>query len=149
MSDTGARWYSDVRRSDGLTIDVGDDGVFVIMPADARAPPLRTCPCCDRPLLTPRAAMLVADQVYPLEEAAHMSGATRITVYSSSFSVPGTIVDYAAIGTVKISYHAPGGFRADWFHVLGGGRRSGQRMGDHDDPPVRYSESPALPDEAA
>jgi hypothetical protein len=73
----------------------------------------------------------------------------RITVYNQRFSVPGTLVE-TAIGTVKISYHAPGGSRSDWFHVLGDGPRAGRRMGDPSDTATRYSMSPAeLPDEAA
>jgi hypothetical protein len=70
----------------------------------------------------------------------------RITVYSPHFSVPGAIVETGR-WTVRISYNPPGGNRADWFHTEG--PRAGKRMGDHDDPPVRYSVSPAMRDEAA
>jgi hypothetical protein len=73
----------------------------------------------------------------------------RITVYSPRFSVPGAIIG-RGLGTVRISYHAPGEQhpRADWFHTNDGGPRAGRRMGDHDDQPVRYSVSPAMPDAA-
>lgn len=73
----------------------------------------------------------------------------RITVYSSRFSVPGSIVE-TGLGWVRITYHPPGEprARADWFHVRDKGPRAGIRMGDHDDPPVRYSVVPAMPDAA-
>jgi hypothetical protein len=61
----------------------------------------------------------------------------RITVYGPRFSVPGSIVE-RGLWTVQISYHAPGGSRSDWFHVLDGGPRAGRRMGDPSDDPVRY-----------
>ena len=72
----------------------------------------------------------------------------RITVYSPRFSVPGAIAE-TGVGTILIAYQPPGErcSRADWFHSEG--PRAGRRMGDHDDPPVRYSVSPAMRDEAA
>ena len=64
----------------------------------------------------------------------------HVTVYSPRFSVPGAI-DEVGIGGVRITYHPPGESRPrrEWFYDLDGDRRPGERMGDHDQPPVRYS----------
>jgi hypothetical protein len=75
----------------------------------------------------------------------------RVTVYSPRFSVPGAIIE-TGLGTVRISYHAPGEQkpRKDWFYALNAhGKRAGVRMGDLSDDAVHYSVSPAMRDEAA
>lgn len=64
-----------------------------------------------------------------------------ITVYGPDFSVPGAAMERQH-DTILIAYVPPGEHRsrADWFHALeDGGKRAGCRMGDHDDPPLRYS----------
>jgi hypothetical protein len=61
------RWIEG-NRSDGLAIVKGIDGL-VIMPAGERLP-VDKCPCCDKPFGTIRAAMLVADIMFPIEETA-------------------------------------------------------------------------------
>lgn len=64
MSDQPQQRWTENRRSDGLAILPGIDGL-VIMPAGERLP-LDKCPCCDKPFLTTRAAQLVADMMYPM-----------------------------------------------------------------------------------
>jgi len=75
MSETD--WIADLRRDglvvanlrrDGLAIKADASGNWIVLPADDRAA-VSTCPCCAKPLATPRAARLVADAVYPMHSA--------------------------------------------------------------------------------
>lgn len=55
-------------RTDRLQVVATPDGrAWIILPHDDR-PAVDQCPCCNRPLLSARAAMLVANAVYPLPE---------------------------------------------------------------------------------
>jgi hypothetical protein len=64
------RWTNN-RRRDGLEIVVGLDG-WLIMPG-SEGLPIDKCPCCDKPFVHDdnglRAAKLVADWMYPIEES--------------------------------------------------------------------------------
>jgi hypothetical protein len=64
------RWNDANRRRDGLAVVEGI-GNYLIMPG-AEGLPIDKCPCCDKPFpLTVtglRAARLVADAMYPIEE---------------------------------------------------------------------------------
>ena len=64
MSETQQQRWTEGKRSDGLAIVPGIDGL-VIMPAGERLPVDR-CPCCDKPFITTRAAQLVADLMFPM-----------------------------------------------------------------------------------
>jgi hypothetical protein len=59
------RWIGN-KRSDGLAIVIGIEGM-VIMPAGERLP-VDKCPCCDKPFGSIKAARLVADIMFPIEE---------------------------------------------------------------------------------
>jgi len=59
------RW-KDARRGDGLVVRETLDQTWLILPADDR-PAISICPCCDKPFASQRAAMLVADEVYPMQ----------------------------------------------------------------------------------
>ena len=61
-------WYSETERSDGLTINKRTDDTWEIRHLGVL---VTACPCCDKPLVTARAARLVADACYtPPPEAA-------------------------------------------------------------------------------
>jgi hypothetical protein len=64
------RWSEAGKRGDGLSIVGGLDG-WVIMP-HAEGLPIDKCPCCDKPFARDdrglRAAKLVADALFPMEE---------------------------------------------------------------------------------
>jgi hypothetical protein len=59
-----AGWVSGTARRDGLSVRQSL-GSWVIYPAPGR-PPITLCPCCDRPMQTPRAARRVADIFLPV-----------------------------------------------------------------------------------
>ena len=63
---TKSHWLSPFARSDGLTIrrSSGDGETWVVCMPDK--PNIYHCPCCDKPLLTPRSAQMIADAVYPI-----------------------------------------------------------------------------------
>lgn len=64
--ETDERWQDDTRR-DGVAIRRGlVPDTFMVMPG-AKGLPVVACPCCGKLLMTKRAAMLVADQLYPME----------------------------------------------------------------------------------
>jgi hypothetical protein len=55
--------WQETKRRDGVKIVRGIDGWVIVATGGYT---LATCPCCDKPLLTERAARLVADLVLPL-----------------------------------------------------------------------------------
>lgn len=59
-------WMEGRFRRDGLALITSPStGCYIVLPADDR-PALELCPCCARPLVSERAAQLVADACYPL-----------------------------------------------------------------------------------
>jgi hypothetical protein len=56
-------------RCDGLTITEGPGLGWIILPGDDR-PATDTCPCCHLPIPGARNARVLADKLYPLQEAA-------------------------------------------------------------------------------
>ena len=54
-------WQSDTKRSDGLYVCKLADTHWAIR---FKGQTITECPCCDKPLLTARAARLVADVVF-------------------------------------------------------------------------------------
>jgi len=65
------RWDGTMRW-DRLFVAVSVEGTWVVFPHDGR-PAITTCPCCRKPFATKRAAMLVADAVYPAQKPADRS----------------------------------------------------------------------------
>jgi len=62
-------WNEDNWRRDGLTVvESADTGQWIILPGDDK-PAMAMCPHCGFPFASKRAAMLIADKVYPLEAA--------------------------------------------------------------------------------
>jgi hypothetical protein len=60
------RWQNGKRR-DGCALVWGIDG-WLIMPGDEGLP-VAQCPCCSKPFGTAKTAQLVADFLYPMQEA--------------------------------------------------------------------------------
>lgn len=52
-------------RSDGVRVAVALGGVWVVIPTYGR-PPVTVCSCCNQGLRNATAAMMIADEVYPL-----------------------------------------------------------------------------------
>lgn len=67
FGDQDAPGWTGLRRSDGARLRlIGANRWAVLAPAgDITA---TECPCCRKPLLTARAAQLVANAIYPIEE---------------------------------------------------------------------------------
>jgi hypothetical protein len=63
MSDE--RWTDDLHRADGIKIvrHPEDAGAWIVV---APGGSIDECPCCGKVMLSPRAARLVADIVYPM-----------------------------------------------------------------------------------
>jgi hypothetical protein len=56
------------RRPDGVTI-MGDETVgWAIFPVKPNLLPIAVCPCCGARLMSARAAKLVANEVFPIED---------------------------------------------------------------------------------
>jgi len=64
---TASPWLSPFLRSDGLSIRRRGEAWIIVPPAPRAT--MSTCPCCDRPFATPRAAQRIADEVYPMTQA--------------------------------------------------------------------------------
>ena len=60
------KWRTPLERGDGVTINKLGDERWVIRRGRQV---VDECPCCDRPMLTPRDARQVADAVFPLVDA--------------------------------------------------------------------------------
>lgn len=64
--NTTERWSADHVRDDGLRVYCIDNETWII--TTARGASVEICPCCGLPFETPRAARLVADQIFPMEK---------------------------------------------------------------------------------
>lgn len=62
------------QRIDGVLVTLGEAGWIIIPGRDKM--PISYCPCCDKTFVTARAAMLVADQMFPLPEHANANTET-------------------------------------------------------------------------
>ena len=61
--DAGDNWVK--RKTDGVLLQQLPSGDWIINPSAINRPVVTLCPCCDKPMRTPSAAMRVADHVYP------------------------------------------------------------------------------------
>ena len=68
MSELAPGWIFPLKRRDGLIIQQNKLGSYEVLPQDGRAA-IVACPCCDKLLSTVRSAQLIADAIYPLQEA--------------------------------------------------------------------------------
>jgi hypothetical protein len=67
MTTDQSKWKGKDRltRVDGLRIERAADG-YEIVPAEVVRARMRLCPCCSLPILTARAARVVADKEFPV-----------------------------------------------------------------------------------
>lgn len=68
FGDQDAPGWTGLKRSDGLTLRLSQiNQGWQVLTHDAR-PDVHECYCCHRPLATARAAQLVANAIYPIQE---------------------------------------------------------------------------------
>lgn len=70
MATDGGQWINEFTRCDGVKIEMNpmDCDTWVVIADGTNS--ISTCPCCDKPLATLRAARMVADVVYPVRRPA-------------------------------------------------------------------------------
>jgi hypothetical protein len=63
--------WTDGVRIDGMSVAMVSRGEnwFIQPPKGDTRPIITICPCCDKPLITQRAAMLVCDALYPIPDS--------------------------------------------------------------------------------